>query len=132
MKWAVLPGLILALLANLFQLLGRWAFVDPVSVYNTERPLRWIERLIWPQQWIFYTPYTTASDRVAGVPPTVQNGPPDWLALVFFLGLVDIGAIRCGCVYRGSCSPNCGSSVQESSKLTPLRPRYEGTAVELV
>jgi hypothetical protein len=57
MKWAVLPGLILALLANLFQLLGRWAFVDPVSVYNTERPLRWIERLIWPQQWIFYTPY---------------------------------------------------------------------------
>ena len=77
LKWAVPPGLALALLLGVPQVLVRLAHVQTFFplLAEIERPLRWIERMIWPQQWTFYTPYTT-----------IHNGPPDWLASVLFWG----------------------------------------------
>jgi hypothetical protein len=77
MKWVVLPGLALALLVGVSQVSVRWAHLDTFFplLAEIERPLRWIERMIWPQQWTFYTPYAT-----------IHNGPPYWLASVLFWG----------------------------------------------
>ena len=75
-KWTVPPGLILALLVSLSEIIVRWVHIDPLFplLDDIERPLRWIERLIWPHQWTFYTPYATSH----------KGGPPDWLASALF------------------------------------------------
>ena len=55
-KWNVVPGLMLALLVSLSEVIVRWVHVDPLFplLEYIERPLRWIERLIWPRQSTFY------------------------------------------------------------------------------
>lgn len=75
-KWNVLPGLILALLVSLSGVIVRWVHVEPLFplLRDIERPLRWIQRVIWPRQSTFYTPYATI----------VYHGPPDWLQSVLF------------------------------------------------
>jgi hypothetical protein len=77
-KWNVLPGLILALLVSLSRVIVQRVHLDPLFplLEYIERPLRWIERLIWPRQSTFYTPYATI----------IYNGPPDWLAPALFWG----------------------------------------------
>ena len=77
-KWIVPPGLILALLVSLSEIIVRWVHIDALFplLDDIERPLRWIERLIWPNQWTFYTPYTTIH----------KGDPPDWLASALFWG----------------------------------------------
>jgi hypothetical protein len=75
-KWNVLPGLILALLVSLSGVIVRWVHVEPLFplLRDIELPLRWIQRVIWPRQSTFYTPYATI----------VYHGPPDWLQSVLF------------------------------------------------
>jgi hypothetical protein len=77
-KWTVPPGLILALIVSLSRVIERWVHVDPLFplLDDIERPLRWIQRVIWPRQSTFYTPFAT----------TIYNGPPDWLASILFWG----------------------------------------------
>src|SRR6516225_4088567 len=77
-KWNALPGLILALLVSLSEVIVRWVHLDPLFplLEYIERPLRWIEGLIWPRQSTFYTPYATI----------IYEGPPDWLAPALFWG----------------------------------------------
>lgn len=74
-KWNVLPGLILALIVSLSEVIVRWVHVEPLFplLDDIERPLRRIERLIRPRQWTFYTPFAT-----------IHNGPPDWLVSALF------------------------------------------------
>ena len=75
-KWNVLPGLILALLVSLSGVIVRRFRVEPLFplLGDVEWPVRWIQRVIWPRQSTFYTPYATI----------VYNGPPEWLQSVLF------------------------------------------------
>ena len=109
-KWTVSPGLVLALLMSLSEVIVRWVHIDQLFplLDDIERPLRWIEQAIWARQWTFYTPYD-------------HSQRPTRLACIgSFLGLVDIGAIRCWCLYWRSRTIRSCSYLQESRGLSLL------------